>query len=56
MIFLSAVLKGVEGEVGQPGDVALGREHAEDATLVARPVPEIEVSVHRAESSRVTTG
>jgi hypothetical protein len=48
------VLKRVKGEVSEPGDVALGREHAEDATLVARPVPVVEVSVHRARRSRVT--
>jgi hypothetical protein len=43
------VLKGVEGEVGEPGNVALRRVDAEDTALVARPVPEIEVWVHRAE-------
>ena len=43
---LPAVLKRVEGKVGEPGDLTLGREYAEDATLVARPVPVVEVSVH----------
>ncbi len=40
---LAPVLKGVEGEVGEPGDVALRRVHAEHTALVARPVPEIEI-------------
>ena len=47
-----AVLERVEGEVGEPGDVALRRVDAEDTTLVARPVPVVEVSVHRAQSGR----
>ena len=34
-----AVLERVEGEVGQPRDVVLGRVDAEDAALVARAVP-----------------
>src|SRR5207244_8073504 len=35
---LAAVLKGVEGEVGESGDVVLGRIDAENATLVTRAV------------------
>jgi hypothetical protein len=44
------VLEGVQGEVGESGDVALRREHAEHATLVPRPVPMVEVAIHRGET------
>src|SRR4030095_5474168 len=46
---LAAMLERVEREVGKPRHVALRRMYAEDTALVARPVPEIEVSSHRAE-------
>ena len=52
---LAPVLQGVEGEVGEPGDVAVRRVHAEHTALVARPVPVVEVECHRASRrSRVT--
>src|SRR5207248_266437 len=38
--FLTAVLEGVQREVGEPGDVVLGRVDAKDAALVAWPVPQ----------------
>ena len=39
---LAAVLERVEREVGEPRDLALGRDYAEHAALVARPVTGIE--------------
>ena len=39
---LAAVLERVEREVGEPGDVVLGRVDAEDAALVARAVAVVE--------------
>jgi hypothetical protein len=47
------VLEREQREVGEPGHVALRREDAEDATLVARPVPVVEISIHRGGLSRV---
>ena len=44
---LATVLEREQREVGEPGDVALRREDAEDATLVARPVPVVEISIHQ---------
>ena len=35
---LAAMLLGEEREVDQPGDVLAGRPHAEDATLLLRPL------------------
>ena len=40
---LAAVLQRVQREVGEPGDVRLGRVHAEDAALVARSVAMVEL-------------
>ncbi len=40
---LAAVLEREEREVGQPGDLGLGREHAEDPALVARSVAVFEL-------------
>ena len=45
--FLAAMLQGEQREVGEPGDVALRREDAEDTALVARTVPVVEISIHR---------
>jgi hypothetical protein len=44
---LAAVLKGEQREIGEPCDVTLGGEDAEDAALVTRAVPVVEVSIHR---------
>jgi hypothetical protein len=41
------MLQREQREVGKPGDVALRREDSEDTALVARPVPVVEVSIHR---------
>ena len=38
---LAAVLEGVEGEVGEPGDVVLGCVDAEHTAFVARAVAEL---------------
>src|SRR5262249_46469273 len=35
---LATVLQGVETEVGEPGDVAARRVHAEDPALIARSI------------------
>jgi hypothetical protein len=35
---LAAVLKRVEGEIGQAGDIVSGRVYAEDAALIAWPI------------------
>ena len=40
---LAAVLEGVEREVGEAGNVVLGRVYAKDAALIARPVAVVEV-------------
>ena len=44
---LAAVLKRVQGEVREPGDVVLRRIDTEDAALVARPVAIVELCIHR---------
>ena len=44
---LAAVLKGEQREVGEPGDVTLRGEDAEDTALVTRAVPVVEISIHR---------
>ena len=52
---LTAVLKRVEGEVGETGDVVIGRVDPEHTALVTRSVAQLEVdwrSFHRGSSRR----
>jgi hypothetical protein len=52
---LPAVLEGVQGEVGQPGDVVAGGVDAEDPALVARSVAEVDLVRQGMTGGRPTT-